>query len=301
MESEQIPIIYKYTSKKSAGLIITKRSLRMGRPTEMNDPFDVYIDDLFDTPLRQRYRAAATILVEMIERDPAAFADRISVPIEEVAAVSAMMNAGTAAQRDELLALLASLTLEEVDPRLAAECDALEIQRSALISQFRNSGIFCATRRNDNLLMWAHYADEHRGVVLGFRPDAALDSFLCLLEPVTYSAIRPTFYDPVDPLMGVRPGPEDMRAFNRSLTTAKSPEWAYEEELRLVIPSHIPDGQAEVFMPFYPHELAELYLGYRFDRACRNEIVATARALNKDVSIFEAKLARGALSFERIA
>ncbi len=195
-------IIYKYTDEKAARLIIANRTLRIGRPTEMNDPFDGYIDDLFHDELKDRYNNAAVTLVDMLSRDPAEFAKRMRVPLEQATETSAIMNAGTVAQRDALLELLTSPRFEDLYPELKAKRDALEIQKAAIVAQFRNSGIFCATRSNCNLLMWSHYADAHRGVVFGFKPDAARDSFLCLLEPVTYSDIRPSFYKPFDPLGG---------------------------------------------------------------------------------------------------
>ena len=192
--------------------------------------------------------------------------------------------------------------VEDLYPQLKAEREALEIQKAAIVAQFRNSGIFCATRNKSNLLMWSHYADEHRGVVFGFQPDAAQDSFLCLLEPDTYSDVRPSFYNPFDPLVGNMPLPtlEAMRAFTRSLTAVKSMQWAYEEELRVVIPSYVSEGQPAVFIPYYATELAELYLGHRVAAGDRDELVAAARALNKDVAIFQARIAAGAyaLSFE---
>jgi Protein of unknown function (DUF2971) len=189
-------------------------------------------------------------------------------------------------------------------PQLKADRDALEIERAAIVAQFRNSGIFCATHSHSNLLMWSHYADAHRGVVFGFRPDAERDSFLCLLEPVNYSDVRPSFYKPFDPLLShmLTPTPDAMRAFTHSLTAVKSTQWAYEEELRVVIPSYVPEGQPAAFIPYCATELAELYLGLRIAAGDRDEFVALARALNKDVRIFQARFTPGsyALSFEPV-
>ena len=72
--------------------------------------------------------------------------------------------------------------------------ERMESGRLKIISQFQDSGIFCATKKQANLLMWAHYAESHRSVVLGFKPDLEKDSFLRLLEPVTYSDILPSFF-----------------------------------------------------------------------------------------------------------
>ncbi len=32
-------------------------------------------------------------------------------------------------------------------------------------------GILCFTEKNDNLLMWSHYANSHKGFVLEFYPE----------------------------------------------------------------------------------------------------------------------------------
>lgn len=46
-------IVYKYVGQAGARAILANRTLRFTRPSEMSDPFDVYIDDLFDTPLAE--------------------------------------------------------------------------------------------------------------------------------------------------------------------------------------------------------------------------------------------------------
>jgi Protein of unknown function (DUF2971) len=90
-------------------------------------------------------------------------------------------------------------------------------------------GVFCLTEHPANLLMWAHYADNHRGAVIGF--------------------------DASHPFFNRRRGPDDdFRHFRRvvyrqerpvvSLSNSdaadffyfKSLEWQYEDEWRLIVP-----------------------------------------------------------------
>ena len=52
-------IVFKYTHQETARIIIANCTLRIGRPTEMNDPFDAYSDDLFDVELKDMYDRAA--------------------------------------------------------------------------------------------------------------------------------------------------------------------------------------------------------------------------------------------------
>jgi len=84
-----------------------------------------------------------------------------------------------------------------------------------------------------SLLMWAHYAERHEGLVLGlaaehpfFRPDgyaALLDDVMGLdtLRPVTYQTARHCTLDQVALAMS------DKAPFT------KSPEWSYEKEWRI--------------------------------------------------------------------
>ena len=73
-------IVYKYTNLAAARLIIANGTLRLGRPTEMNDPFDVYIDDLFDTELSKKFQTIEMDLVALLSSDHIKFADNTKRP-----------------------------------------------------------------------------------------------------------------------------------------------------------------------------------------------------------------------------
>jgi hypothetical protein len=99
-------IVYKYTSQAAARAIIANRTLRIGRPTEMNDPFDNYIDDLFDVELKDRYNAAAVALVDMLSRDPDELVASARALNEDVAIFQARITPGAYALSFEPIAQL---------------------------------------------------------------------------------------------------------------------------------------------------------------------------------------------------
>jgi hypothetical protein len=105
-------------------------------------------------------------------------------------------------------------------------------------NQFLSYGILSLSRTYDNLLMWSHYADEHRGAVLEFNVAESnpyeLFGFdeeiqctdLVALGAVDYRKSRP--YD----------GPvtaESMESIRRHYVFSKSDEWIYEKEFRFVM------------------------------------------------------------------
>lgn len=108
---------------------------------------------------------------------------------------------------------------------------------------------FCLARsgRDDNL-MFAHYADEHRGIRLKFVADdeqAICDcSVLALGRPVVYQHEVPKF--------------ESSRA--HEFYYLKSDSWHYEQEYRVV-------AIKSVYLPYLDTELREVALGARFDMA----------------------------------
>lgn len=109
-------------------------------------------------------------------------------------------------------------------------------------------GILCLTEIPDSLLMWAHYANNHRGFVIQF--DETHEFFaptsheeqLLELTKVEYSAQRPVLsYSSIN---------------SPTLYYRKSPEWAYENEWRIIKPLRA--ARKTLAHPDYPRFLFEL-------------------------------------------
>ena len=92
-----------------------------------------------------------------------------------------------------------------------------------------NMGIACFSESDDSLLMWAHYADNHRGMCVEYE----LPKIASLLKfspvPIIYATERVSF----DSLTLENPRYDATNVFIKSITT-KSPEWAYEKEWRII-------------------------------------------------------------------
>nr|WMC94773.1 DUF2971 domain-containing protein [Aminobacter aminovorans] len=301
---EQSPaIIYKYVDQDGARKILGNRTLRFGRPSGMNDPFDVYIEDLFNAGIDEIHQQWVPTLLDILQKDPMRFASQVGADPKVVSWVSSLINSASSEERAALVSAISPKMLEEWDSGLSRTRSEMEQQRQGLIAQFENSGIFCATLNPNNLLMWAHYAQQHRGVVLGFRPDREKDSILALTKPVRYTDTRPTFYGPIEAMIASDAVVtfDDLTGFRDGLIYSKSTHWSYEEELRIDIPHGVPSGQPAIFLSYYPTELCEIYLGVRVDEPFRAEVVAAARGVNPDIVIFDARLEKDsyALTFER--
>jgi len=158
-------------------------------PSRLNDPFDA----------RAYYTAEADI--EQIDRFLKQWIGKM------------MPDASLQEKRrtyDDYLIGLASMSNEEHEERM---------NQIALEAMDQVLGVYCMTEKNDNLLMWTHYADNHSGICLQF--DSEERPFKRYPQKVIYSKELPQsqFFDIKDE--------------ERTVFYTKSIDWAYEEEWRL--------------------------------------------------------------------
>ncbi|MFH1931728.1 MAG: DUF2971 domain-containing protein [Pseudomonadota bacterium] len=91
-----------------------------------------------------------------------------------------------------------------------------------------NFGVFCMSQINYNILMWSHYANQHKGFCIGFvRKNDNLLGDITKTQPVEYDCNYPEV-DPLD-----ENGGYDHSSFRKMLFT-KAKDWEYEKEWRLV-------------------------------------------------------------------
>lgn len=128
----------------------------------------------------------------------------------------------------------------------------------ALDEWIRLFRVCCYSRRNDVLLLWAHYAENHRGICLEYA--VSEDDFRNQFFPIKYSKVPPT-------LNKIARRPDGTLSINiereAEIFLTKSEDWAYEDEFRLIRFSKYPDGKGEKSQ--IPGRLSAVYFGIRTD------------------------------------
>jgi len=128
---------------------------------------------------------------------------------------------------------------------------------------------------------------------LEFSPDVEKDSALSASMPVRYKKERPLIYrnpsDLVRHALTMSPVASADQMLNDLIFT-KSPEWEYEQEIRLAIPDFVPKGSSYGTLNFAPSELVAVHLGCRITSADKNELIELARSLNDGVTIYQAQV-----------
>lgn len=138
------PILFKYQAFTPDALSnLASRQIWFSRPAKFNDPFDcaIRVDQgpISDSDYQRLYEFSRN-------------------------------ESGNPAGFDAQYTPLASKNMEfrkQIQTGLGA---AVENQKRITLNE---NGVCCFSARNNEILMWSHYADSHKGFCLGFKTDSA--------------------------------------------------------------------------------------------------------------------------------
>ncbi|WP_281761322.1 DUF2971 domain-containing protein [Pseudodesulfovibrio nedwellii] len=155
-----------------------------------------------------------------------------------------------------------------------------------LKESIKNTKVLCLAEKKDNLLMWSHYADNHKGVVFNFIIDEKYDSAWSAAQKVRYCSGYPTVSaeEMASSLVGLSSQPIEEIVLDRFITS-KSMDWSYEKEWRVVV--HMSDDDSYVYYGFQPAELKEIYFGCRVSEESKNRILQLVKSRYNHVDLFQ--------------
>jgi hypothetical protein len=177
-----------------------------------------------------------------------------------------------------------------------------EIDKSApqmiyemLKDQNGNIGFLSLSRNPNNQLMLAHYADEHRGFVLGFDGN---HSFFRRDNAQFTTGLREVIYTPARPVI---PGNAGLSGIMLEVAGpfffTKIDDWSYEEEMRVMrklenadIKSTLSSGFDIYLFNFPPEALLEIILGLRTPETLKQEIAKLAATKYPHAALLETRL-----------
>lgn len=141
-----------------------------------------------------------------------------------------------------------------------------------------NIGVYCLTEINTDVTMWAHYADNHKGLCLGF-----LLYEETVPEKVTYVAEVPrvNFSELFD---------DESAESDYKWIFSKHHDWKNEKEWRLVVP------QGNMLRPI-PGKIKTVTFGLRMDKGKR-EVIQKILEKEFDIQYFETTMNRDLLQLE---
>ena len=194
--------LYKYCkldqkNKKNLQRIFTHNELHFSSPQQFNDPFDCRVQASFDATDDDWEDYLNRVLKD---RHPEGDFDERQAFVSQLIRVGWREDPGT---------------------------------KQKIVNDVQDAvnkiGVFCLSEVRDNILMWSHYADGHRGFCLQFHIKPEAYPFGELLFKVEYASSYPE--------INIMRGREDQ---TRKVLWTKSDFWKYEKEWRIFDPDKGP-------------------------------------------------------------
>ena len=138
-------------------------------------------------------------------------------------------------------------------------------------------GILCFSAIPDSLLMWSHYCDGLRGIVIEFdTSNEIITKYWKTLHLVNYSKKRFTIIRKEDGAISSEKDTAD-------IVTTKSAEWAYENEYRYIFrlsecEQHTGNGKTKYYTGIEPTMITKIILGEK----CSKDTFQKAKNILKD-------------------
>lgn len=251
----------------SLAVVLESRSLRFTQPDYLNDPseFLPFVDQFISPERLEKEARLAIASVDMDELFETEF-DRAWRTLTRHERRSIDKSKAKSEFRRTFDPQKGHLVAQGSEFLASAISDMDQALRDRFSESMRsNLGVLCLSSTGCNELLWAHYADGHRGFALQFtsdnmffQPDATDSETLTGAQPVIYANDRPTLTEIIDENNRL-----ELFFFRKSLS------WAYEEEWRIVRSiaradeSMNKNGEAIALFRFPPKALNAVILGYR--------------------------------------
>ena len=212
-----VPILYKYTRIESFKAIVSNSSIIFKNPTLFNDPYDC-------KPTLINFEFVPTNFRQyLIEKYKPALTPEIIQRVEN-----------------------------------SSDNDVVSAFRDlAFPIELSNTAISCFSEKFDNLLMWSHYSNAHKGVCIGFdlkKLYSAIESYHPALIKVKYTNefVQTEYFTNTKEAIG-------------NWYRIKSECWSYENEIRIVLTNLKLNSAKQINIPISKESISSIYLGYNLE------------------------------------
>ncbi|GAA4000890.1 DUF2971 domain-containing protein [Hymenobacter fastidiosus] len=250
------PVIYKYRywSDKWHKRTLTEAELHFASADEFNDPFDSKFHLRYDLiPDKE--------LLERLEKSAIG-----AYPNESHEFIKSRAQEAFANMRDE----------DYLD----------DFHERKYIENNKFIGVLSLSEKSDNILMWSHYSDNHKGFVLGFDTNCLFDSVGGTIHALNYQEKYPE----IIPGLGLR-GDAAIREIAEVYST-KSSLWSYEQEVRI-----FKANAAKKNLQYNLGCLREIILGCKISQDDKESIMNEAKKF-PNAKIYQAKMSKRSFAID---
>lgn len=286
------PIFYKYASSTTGLINLKTFKLRWSDPSTFNDTAEFQRIPCFEPTAAEAQRMLPKVLVEAAQGERQLDEERLISPLRVIQLAEARRQITSGISESDVIKNLSEKIPENPD----ADNKITDLLATAYDkARLETTRVLCVTTDFNNQVMWGNYAENHRGLVLGFRHLEDRSTPLLSADQVTYTN-KPLIVGSGLDFLLYGSSPQLNKNTRLAITCSKTEEWAYEKEWRAI--THRPEesGSQHGDYLFYPQELESITLGVRSSSELELEVVAIVKKDYKNCTVYRMQSDRGMLS-----
>lgn len=280
------PILYKYTTSSTALIVLGTGRLRWSSPRLFNDPAEFQRLPRFDPSLKDALANLPKAIIGAASGEPGIDVDKLhGLARQMYDLIKFALSQGMSAED-----FLKDIEEEEEDPDSAYT----EMLRNFFGENFINQArVMCLTANHSNPAMWANYAEQHAGCLLGFRHLQEHDTPFTEARAVEYFQEPPIICSGLD--FFLYGGTKQIReATIDAVCFAKRIEWQYEQEWRVVTWRSNEGTSLSGDYPFVRGELESVTFGLNTSEETKRQVLDLV-ATYPDCSLYQIEHYHGEL------
>lgn len=290
---------FKYAAPETALAVLRNKTVRYSSPLTFNDPFDFQSGLHFDFNLDTLYAKVLDRLEELAATKEEPVVDAQD-PCGKLVLLVREKYPARGFPRERWEKMIAPLFANLVQEIRSAQRKYQEHWWNTLLPGIR---VFCVSEERGNLLMWAHYAKDHTGVVFEYKSFPDEDNPLSVAQPVIYVDRPPPFFTEtewIEDILSIQR--MDEHELSKRYAYIKSGHWRYEREWRVWYPLIPAPDSLHFDCPIRPSEFMGVDIGCRAEPKFTTEVIELTRNAFPHVRIHRAHKKRGdyALEYEQI-
>lgn len=279
-------LLHKYVSHHTAFRVLSTSKLRSSTLSSFNDPFEGQVitshgevthDQLADEFCRQLDEMAQTG-----ETVPLPVKDSDLDHMSPIALLVALYHHSGFGQ---ITLDTFKTTLREYINKLIFNEKPIEYYQKIHTRLADYIHVLCFTSNENNLLMWAHYADHHGGAILTFDTERS-QSFLQRAKKVQYASNFPQYEDISHTVSAQLQRPTIESVWLNNTLMTKSEEWSYEQEYRVLI--KVTEREEDGLVSFPSENLVSIIFGCRMNETDTKVLTDLTSVRFPNVSISKA-------------
>jgi hypothetical protein len=276
------PHFFKYCTADTLKKIIINRSVKWSSPIIFNDSFDLQTEFRFGFEVKEITQSLTDELVKMVFDDDEPTGDNN----HPLFAMTMWSRSNRHKRSKEEFIKFMQPAADEGEKK---GVETLKRIQAWWVDFRQKLRVYCVSEIHDDILMWAHYADCHKGAVIKHNCLIEHDRAICAAVPIDYDTDIPIIAY-LDEYIKHLTGQKEIDFSNlfTKFATTKKAHWSYEKEWRCIGNDSLNDGSLFEFVNIIPEEIEAIYFGCKMPKSEQQEIMKLTSGDFCHVKLFQA-------------